>query len=218
MEQHQRTREAEFAPCTSQTRQTAASERADPPRSLSPDCPLHLWLSLNSTRTLTINAGAPARLPPMAVKLKGETAATKPCGRERNGTGVSTVPSLTVTPRLGAKKRELRKQGASPSPSPHLQPSVDHAVGADVHAEGLALLQLQGVLGVESEEVYQLRSGIDFRLDDGFTLPGEVVSNEGAEGRVARGDCSSRQPQRCGTVHTDAVCGVFPPCGSCAGF
>lgn len=74
-------------------------------------------------------------------------------------------------------KREPRKPGASPSPSPHLQPSVDHAVGADIHADGLAVLQLQGVLGVESEEVYQLRSGIDFRLDDGFTLPGEFVSN-----------------------------------------
>lgn len=29
-------------------------------------------------RLLTIKAGAPARLPPIAVKLKGEIAATKP--------------------------------------------------------------------------------------------------------------------------------------------
>lgn len=122
-------------------------------------------------------------MPPIAVKLKGETAATKPCGWERKETGGSTVTPLTVAShRTLGKKRELQKQGHSPSPFPHLQPPVDHAVGADVHADGLAVLQLQGVLGIESEEVYQLCSSIDFRLDDCFTLPGEVASNKSTEG------------------------------------
>ena len=161
----------------SQTGQTTASERLDPPPSLPPNCPLHSWLSSNPTTTLTINAGAPAKLPPMAVKLKGETAATKPCGWERNGTSGSVVPPLTM---VQGKKGSSRSRGTAS----HLQPPVDHAVGADVDADGLAALQLQGVLGIESEEVDQLRSSIDLRLDDCFTLPGQVASNKSGEGRA----------------------------------
>ena len=39
---------------------------------------------------LTIKAGAPARLPPIAVKLKGEMAATKPWGR-RGGESIHFI-------------------------------------------------------------------------------------------------------------------------------
>lgn len=98
---------------------------------------------------------------------------------------------------LGAKKGSLRSGGAAP----HLQPPVHHAVGADVHADGLIVLQLQRVLGVESEEVDQLPSGIDFCLDDCFTLPGEVASNKSTKGRVLGG------MQQCEVQHGAWGCG-----------
>lgn len=48
---------------------TAKERHCEPPRA---------WM-------LTIKAGVPAKLPPMAVKLKGETAATKPCRSREKG-------------------------------------------------------------------------------------------------------------------------------------
>lgn len=170
--------------------------------SLSVACPPHPWLS-QTTATLTINAGAPARLPPIAVKLKGETAATKPCGWERKGTG-----GCPQKQGVWGKERESEKQRAAP----HLQPPVHHAVGADVHADGLVALQLQRILGIESEEVDQLGSGIDFCLDDCFTLRGEVASNKGTNmsnkstKRRVFGGCSN---VRCSTAH--AVDHVLSP-------
>lgn len=52
----------------------------------------------------------------------------------------------------------------------HLEPTVEHGVGAFIGAQRLLLLQLYRVLGVEPEEVDELGCSVDFGLHDGLTL------------------------------------------------
>lgn len=52
----------------------------------------------------------------------------------------------------------------------YLQAAVHQSVGTDRHTDWLLVLQLQGVLGVESEKVDELGGRVDFGLDNGFSL------------------------------------------------
>ena len=51
-----------------------------------------------------------------------------------------------------------------------LQAAVQHGVGAAVGVQRLLVLQLDGVLGVEAEEVDELGSRVDLRLHHRLTL------------------------------------------------
>ena len=53
---------------------------------------------------------------------------------------------------------------------PHLQATVQHGVGADVCVQGLLVLQLNGMLGVEAEEVNKFCCSVNLRLNHSFTL------------------------------------------------
>lgn len=90
----------------------------------------------------------------MAVKLKGATAATNPWREHVHQT-------------LMRRSETVSHYKTTRS---HLQPAVQHGVGASLCVDRLLLLQLDGVFGVESEEVDELSSGVDLRLDHGFTL------------------------------------------------
>ncbi len=54
--------------------------------------------------------------------------------------------------------------------SSYLQSTIDHGVCASLDIHRLLFLQLNGMFGIKSEEVNQLRSGIDLRLDHRLTL------------------------------------------------
>ena len=53
-----------------------------------------------------------------------------------------------------------------------LQAAVQHGVGAAVGVQRLLVLQLDGVLGVEAEEVDELRGRVDLCLHHRLTLGG----------------------------------------------
>ena len=89
--------------------------------------------------------------------------------------------------------------------SPYLQAAVQHGVRTAVAVQGLLCLQLDGVFGVEPEEVDQLRGGIDLRLHHRLTLgdrngTGEE-GEEGEGGRRERRERGDRKSTRLNSSH-----------------